>query len=136
MELFDLTKKIFEDPEGYKSVSKLDKRKNFFILQRRFAIAHPMQANALNALRINQESAVDVWQKFMNKHYKQTPGWMYTKGIKKVQKEKEQKANIPNAVIIEYAKRYHYDLKTVRDALKFYPKEMTKEIQAFEKLDK
>ena len=136
MELFNLIKKIFEDPKGYKEATKIDKRKNFFMINRRFAIGHPMQANALNALKINQESAVDVWQKFMSKQYNKTPYWMYTKGVKKAQEEKERKINISNAVIEEYAKRHGYEIKSVLEALDFFPDQMLKELQTFEKIDK
>jgi len=137
MELFDLIKVIFENPEGYKEVSKLDKRKNFFMINRRFSIQHPMQANALNGLRISQEGAIDVWQRFMSKEYNgKTPYWMYTKGVKKAQEEKEKKINISTAVVHEYAKKYGYDLKSVWDSLKLFPQEMGKELQEFEKLNK
>jgi hypothetical protein len=136
MELFDLIKRIFEDPEGYKEASKLDKRKNFFMINRRFSINHPMQANALNGLRINQEEAIDVWQKFMRKLYNKTPYWMYTKGVKKANEEKEKKINISSAVVQDYAKRNMYDQKSVWDALNLFPEKMVKELQEFEKMSK
>ena len=136
MELFDLIKTIFEDPEGYKETSKIDKRKNFFMINRRFSIGHPMQANALNALKINQECAVDVWQKFMRRTYNKTPFWMYIKGIKKTKEDQEKKINISSSTIEEYAKRNNYEIKTIKDALKLYPVEMAKELQSFEKMEK
>jgi len=136
MELFDLIKKIFEDPEGYKEASKTDKRKNFFMINRRFAIGHPMQANALNGLKINQEGAVDIWQRFMVKQYNKTPFWMYTKGVKKAKEDNEKKINISTETINEYSRRYNYDRKTVLDALHLFPEEMIKELQTFEKLEK
>ena len=83
MELFELTKAMFGDTNNYSEATRGDKRKSFFMIQRRMAIQHPMQANALNQLKINQEEAVDVWQRFLSKKYKKTPFWMYTKGIKK-----------------------------------------------------
>lgn len=131
MELFDLTKSMFGDTANYGEATKGDKKKNFFMINRRMAIQHPMQSQALNGLRIDPVSAVDIWQKFLSKQYKKTPFWMYTKGIKKSKEEKEKKVNIPSADILEYAKAYNYDPKAVRDALVMFPKEVAKEIKDF-----
>ena len=136
MQLFDLIKVIFEDPKAYEDVTPGDKRKNFFMINRRFAIQHPMQAHVLNNLRISQDGAVDIWQRFMRKQYKKTPYWMWTKGVKKAKEKKEKEINIPNAIIEEFAKRNMLDIHSVRDALEFYPDEMKKELKSFEKLTK
>ena len=134
MELFDMTKSMFGDTDNYSEATKGDKRKNFFMIQRRMAIQHPMQAQALNGLRINQEQAVDVWQRFLSKQYNKTPFWMYTKGVKAAEKAKEKKINIPTAAIEAFAKRHRMDLKSVYEAIDMFPKEMQKEIKDFEKI--
>lgn len=136
MNPFDLIKILIEDPQGYKEVSIIDKRKNFFMINRRLAIGHPLQANALNGLRINQEAAIDVWQKYMSTKYSKSPGWMYISGVKKAKEAKEKKINVSSATIQEYAKLHDYDIKTVKDALLLFPEEMSKELQTFEKTDK
>lgn len=127
---------MFGDTNNYCEATTVDKRKNFFMVQRRMAIQHPMQAHAFNGTGINQEAALDVWYKFLQKQYKKTPFWMYTKGLKKAKEEKEKKINIPAATIIEFAKENTYDLKSVYEALEMFPREMTKEIKEFEKLNK
>lgn len=134
MNPFELIKIMMESSSEYENVSKGDKRKNFFIIQRRMAIQYPMQAQVFNGLKINQEQAVDVWARFLNKKYNKTPFWMYTKGVKAAKEAKEKKINIPTSLIEEYAKRYKLDLKSVHDALEFFPQEMKKEIKDFEKL--
>lgn len=136
MQLFDLTKRLFGDIGGYDEVSKGDKKKNFFMVNRRLSIGHPMQAQVLNGLRIDPVAAVDIWRNFLARAYKKTPYWMYTKGVKKAKEEKERKINIPMAVIEDYAKKNIYDLQTVKDALFMFPKEMEKELKAFEKGNK
>jgi hypothetical protein len=136
MELFDIIKCIFENPAAYKNASRIDKRKNFFMLQRRFSIEHPMQANALNRLRINQEQSVDIWNRFLSKKYNKTPFWMYTKGIKKAKEEKEKKLNISSSTVQEYSRIYRYDIKAVWDSIKMFPEEMEKELKNFEKQNK
>ena len=132
--LFDLTKMIFEDPVGYEEVTPGEKRKHFFMVNRRFAINFPMQANVLQHLKVNQAAVVDFWQTFMRKMYKRTPGWMYVKGVKKAAKEKEAKAKVSGKVIDEYVKFMKVDKKSVLDALEFYPERMTKELKDFEKM--
>ena len=129
-----MTKSMFGDTDNYSEATKGDKRKNFFMIQRRMAIQHPMQAQALNGLRINQEQAVDVWKRFLSKQYNKTPFWMYTKGVKKAEQAKEKKINIPTASIEAFAKRHRMDLKSVYEAIDMFPKEMQKEIKDFEKI--
>jgi hypothetical protein len=134
MELFEFTKIIFERPGEWPDITPGEKRKQYFMVNRRFAIQFPMQANALQHLKINQAGVVDFWQQFMRKTYQRTPGWMYTKGIKKAKQEKEKKINVSDKLIHEYAKRMTIDLKSVYDALEFYPDLMVKELKHFEKV--
>jgi len=134
--LFDITKIIFEKPEEWKDVTIGEKKKYYFQIQRRFSIQFPMQANVLQHLKINQAGVVDFWQHFMRKYYKRTPGWMYTKGVVKSKKIKEDKINISETLINEYIKRFNIDKKSVYDALKFYPSKMKEELQNFKKMIK
>jgi hypothetical protein len=132
MELFDFIKVVFTNPSEYSSIAPGEKRKHYFMCQRRFAINFPMQANALQNLKINQAAVIDFWQMFLRKQYKFVPGWMYTKGVKKAQEVKEKQIPISKEVIKEYCRYYKVDSKSVYDALEFYPGDMTKELKDFE----
>jgi len=134
MELFEFTKILFERPGEWQDITPGEKRKQFFMCNRRFSIQFPMQANALQHLKINQAGVVDFWQTFMRRQYQRTPGWMYTKGIKKAKQEKERKINVSDKLIHEYAKRMSMDLKSIYDALEFYPDLMINELKQFEKV--
>ena len=134
IEFFDAIKIIFTDPVKYKELTRGEKQKFYFLLNRRFAINFPMQANALQHLKINQAAVIDFWQNFIRKQYKYIPGWMYTKGVKKAQEVKEKKLNISNETIKEYCKRFKVDPKSVRDALEFYETDMVKELKQFENI--
>ena len=94
MELFDFIRVIFTNPREYSSVTPGEKRKHYFMCNRRFSINFPMQANALQHLKINQSAVIDFWHQFLQKQYKNIPGWMYTKGVKKSQEVKEKKINM------------------------------------------
>jgi hypothetical protein len=132
MELFDLLNCIFKDPIEYAKVSKLDKKRNFFMIQRRLAIGHPLQAHVLNNLKINPDQAVDIWQRFIIKQYNgKMPGWMFIKGAKKNKEIEEKKVNITFKDLAEFAKYNKYDIKSVKDAIKLFPTEIKKEIDQF-----
>jgi hypothetical protein len=136
LDLFDITKIIFEKPNEWKNVTSGEKKKYYFAINRRFSIQFPQQANALQHLKINQAAVIDFWQIFMQRqNYRgRTPSWMYTKGIKKAASVKQKKTSVNVKMIDEYAKRMRVDKKAVIDALEFYPKEMTKELKDFEKI--
>ena len=134
MELFELTKIIFENPGAYQSVTPGEKRKHFFMINRRFSIQFPMQANALQHLKISQAGVVDFWQQFMRKTYQRTPGWMYTKGVKQSKEAKERKINVSDKLVDAYCSKMTVDKKSVYDALEFWPDLMQKDLKDFEKM--
>lgn len=134
MELFDFIKVIFSSPAEYSSITLGEKRRHYFMCQRRFAINYPLQANALQLLKINQAAVIDFWQTFLRKQFKSVPGWMYVKGIKKTQEVKEKKLTISNELIKEYCKYFKVDKKDIMDALEFYPVEMIKQLKDFENI--
>jgi hypothetical protein len=133
-ELFDITKIIFEQPGEWQNVTSGEKRKYYFAIQRRFSIQFPMQANALQHLKINQSGVVDFWQRFMRKTYNRTPGWMYTKGVKKAKETKEKKVQVSGKLIDEYAKRMKIDKKSIMDSLEYWPDLMLAELKQYEKM--
>jgi len=136
MQLFEFTKILFGNPSEYAKIPPGEKRKQFFMVNRRFAIQFPMQANALQHLKINQVGVVDFWQKFMQQQYKgRIPGWMYTKGIKKAKEVKEKKNyGISEELISIYSGKMKIDRKSILDALEFYPDKMSTELKKFEKI--
>jgi len=133
MEVFELTKIMFENPNDYINVSSGDKRKHFFIISRRMAIKYPLQANVLQHIRINDIAVIDFWQSFLRKQYNKTPYWMFTKGVKKSNEEKEKLVSIKDNTIKEFANYYGYDLKSVKESINVFPDEMKKELTKFEK---
>ena len=136
MELFDITKIIFENHEDWKQVSSFDKKKAFFALNRRFSIKFPLQANVLQHVKINPIDVVDFWFTFLSKSNDKTPYWMYVKGVKKTQEVKEKKSTISKELFNEYCRINEFDRKSVEDAMEFFPEESVKEIKQFEKMIK
>lgn len=136
MELFDFIKILFTDPQQFLSISKGEKRKQYFMTQRRLAINFPMQANALQHQKINQSVVIDFWHRFLRKQFKSIPNWMYIKGIKKSQEIKEKKINVNADVIKGYCKTFKIDEKSIMDALHFFPDKMIKELKDYENMIK
>jgi len=134
MNVFDLTKVMFENPGEYSNVNPGEKRKHFFMLNRRFAINFPLQAHALQHVGVDEVGVVDFWQRFLRKQYNKTPFWMFVKGTKKSQEEKEKKLNIKEATIKQFASTYGYDLKSVKEAIDVFPDQMKKELSQFQKM--
>ena len=135
MELFEFLNVLFEKPEEWEQISNLEKKKYFFMITRRMSIQYPMQANALQHLRINPAATVNFWQYFIRvkQKYIKVPGWMYTKGVKKVQEIKE-KVSVSKVLIDEYARLNRIDRKSVEDALIYYNEDMIMELKTFEKI--
>lgn len=133
MDLFELTKIMFEDPLAYSKVTPGEKRKHFFMINRRMAIQFPLQAHVLQHIKISEEGVVDFWQHFLRKQYTKTPYWMYTKGVKKAKETKEKKTNIKESLLKEYAQKMGFDLNSLQEALEFFPEELKKELKHFEK---
>ena len=136
MELFDILKSMFESPGLYSDVTKSEKRKNFFMINRRLSINFPIQANLLQHMKINMESSIDWWQRFLRKQYTKTPYWMFLAGVKKVKEEKEKKVSLSGDLISDYCRFYNKDSKQIKYALQFFPDEMTREIKEYDKMRK
>lgn len=134
MDLFELTKIMFENPSAYKDVMPGEKRKHFFMINRRMAIKFPLQANELQHVQIDEVGVIDFWQDFLRKQYTKTPYWMYTKGVKKSKEQKEKKLNIKESIIKQYSNMHLIDLKSIYDAIKFFPDQIKKELNKFEKI--
>jgi len=136
LEPFEISKIIFENPNNWLSVNNIDKRKNFFILNERFAINFPLQSHLLQFITVNIIDVLDFWKDFLTKKYNKTPFWMYIKGVKKTNIEKEKKINISNNAIIQFCNMNNLDKKSVFDAFKFFPDKIMQEIKEFEKSSK
>lgn len=80
MELFDVVNAIFSK-EKWKEVSRIDKDKYFFMVNRFISIAHPKQASVFNLRTISKEHVLNYWNRQLSKLYKGIPNWVYTKGV-------------------------------------------------------
>jgi len=121
MQLFDLVKLIFTNKQKeWKSVGKIDKSRNFFMVNRIMSIQFPVQANQFNKLKIVPSPVVDWWHDTLSKRFSRPPVWLYTKTNKK---ESVKKGELKNLEDVECFIRDKYnvskrDLETLKT---FYP---------------
>ena len=129
MELFDIIKNIFNQKEDvWKNVSKNDKSRNFFMINRIMSIQFPMQAHQFNKLKVSPPYVVDWWRNTLNTRFTKVPTWIYTK----TQKNEKSKKNISevNQLTEEFIREKFQITKRDLVCLKtFYPDRYVKWIE-------
>ena len=87
MELFDIVKTIFKSEKDWTNISRNDKIRNFFMINRIMSIQFPMQANQFNNTKISPRPVVDWWHSTLSRNYTKMPSWIFTKTKKSAQKK-------------------------------------------------
>lgn len=119
MELFDVLKAFFSEKK-WQDVTKQDKARNFFMINRIMSISFPLQANAFNNTKIDPVSVVDYWKSTLNSKYKTPPGWFFTSTNKKEKK----KDYVPKEEVSDFIRaRFEISNREIKELLKYYPKE-------------
>jgi hypothetical protein len=129
MELFDLTKIIFTNPNQYQKLKNHEKSKHFFMINRFFSIKYPTTSQSLNRNGITPWAIVDLWQ-IVASRFQKVPGWIYTK-TKKAPTEKVWKPNPEIAKL--WMERHQIGERELELAIKFNPEEMKKSFSVLEK---
>ena len=120
MQLFDVIKLIFNNkPNEWKSVGKIDKSRNFFMINRIMSIQFPIQANQFNKLKIVPAPVVDWWHDTLSSRFSKPPTWLYTK----TKKNESIKEEVKSSEYVESFIRDKYriskrDIETIK---RFYP---------------
>ncbi len=122
MELFDIIKNVFsQDSKKWNTVSRNDKSRNFFMVNRIMAIQFPQIANQFNKLKINPEATVDWWRNNLSSRYSKPPQWIYTKVIKSGNKAKKDTSSSWEDAEIFVRDRYNVSKRDLSDLKSFYP---------------
>lgn len=76
---------MFKNKDKYENVGDVDKERNFFIINRKFAREYPIHAEFFNKKNSNKASALDIWFAFFHKkRANNIPQWYW--GYKKKKK--------------------------------------------------
>jgi hypothetical protein len=124
MELFELVKKIFKSEKDWNKVSRNDKTKNFFMVNRIMSIQFPVQANQFNHTKISPRPVVDWWHNNLSRYYTKTPNWIFTK-------TKKSENPLKSAIKVDHnqeaekfvMEKFEISKREIQDLKKFYPNE-------------
>lgn len=122
MELFDVVKTIFKKDKDWDKVSRNDKVRNFFMINRIMSIQFPIQAQQFNHTKVLPRPVVDWWHGTLSKHYTKMPRWIFTK-------TKKSKSNSVSPVDYEadplverfILNRFEISKRELSDLKNFYP---------------
>ena len=135
---FDILNMMFDDTNGFNTLTDKTLQDNYFLLNRRFAIKYPMQAAQLSKMGINEAWALRFWAMFIkakeNCAYG-APKFLYTAGAKK-QKESKEKVGIDafdEEIINQYMIRYELSKKDFQDMLEFSNEQTVSDVERFYK---
>lgn len=133
---FDIIKMMFSTDGEFEKLSNLTLEKNYFIINRVFAIKYPFQAECFNNLKAPTAEVVRAWRQFLvsKEGSGKVPYFVYTKGSKRSSESKEVKSEIKESSLKEYAGHYSLSLKDVHDMTYFFYDDMLAEIKRFEKM--
>ena len=78
---------IFKNKNQYSKLTDEDKRKFFWIINRKFGVRYIKQSQFLNTRFIDKESCMDIWYLFF-KNARAIPSWYWAKSKKKIKNSK------------------------------------------------
>jgi hypothetical protein len=132
MDLFEIMNSFYNE-EKWKKITRYELSKHWFMINRFCSIKFPLQASALNRIKIDGGSGVKYWRNTLNNLYNKTPGWMFTKVIKTKEKEKKELA-LDERIIKKYCETFKISKREFLEKHKFYGDEFIKEVKPFENM--
>jgi len=121
MQLFDIIKLIFNNKQKeWKSVGRIDKSRNFFMINRIMSIQFPVQANQFNKLKVVPAPVVDWWHDTLSVRFSKPPIWLYTK-TKKSDTTKTEEAKTSELTESFIRDKYRISKRDIETIKKFYP---------------
>lgn len=131
IKLFDLIDSMWDDVK-WEKISEVDKRTHYFMIQRFMSIMYIDETSRMNLQQINYARVVDFWREVMKRRYKSKPQFLFTK-TKKLEKEKEKKIAVDEAVIDFYMKHNELDRRDFDMLFKMFPDALNDELKMYER---
>ncbi len=128
--LFDFIRVFFNEPQNYKKLTRHQKAKHAFMMNRFCSIKYPVQAALFNKVGMDPAGLVDCWQ-MVAQQYKKTPSWIFTKTNKN---QKDTKEYSPEDEILDmYLQINEIGMKEYKDALKYNETIVVNDLKTLEK---
>lgn len=131
VKLFDLIDSMWDDTK-WEKISESDKRTHYFMIQRFMSIMYIDETSRMNLEQINYARVVDFWREVMKRRYKSKPQFLFTK-TKKLEKEKEKKIAVDQAVIDFYMRHNELDRRDFDMLFKMFPDALNDELKMYER---
>lgn len=132
MELFDVVNAVFSKTE-WRNVSRIDKERYFFMVNRFMSIGLPKQASMFNIKHIPKEHVLDYWNRQLSKLYSRIPNWIYTKG-EKASKEEKTKVKIDYDLMRFFCEHNKCSISDFNLLLEINPPELQEELRQLEQI--
>lgn len=128
----------FWNEKEYETYSNYERNKNYYILQRRFAINFPEFACVLSRVGINGGEVVNFWKRFITMQLSEPPDWTHWLKTKAgSSKESTTKTYKPSEELVkQYCELNGCSRKTYDEAMRMFPDELQDELKSLEKLYK
>lgn len=131
---FDLMKLMFTKKAEFEKVPVHEKEKQFFMLQRFFAIKQPQISEAFNVLKINGGRVVECWGRMLGNIYNVQPPWILStlsamKGKKKIEAKKKQ---FSEEAIEMFCKKNMMSRRDYETMVEFCPEKVQEEVGEYE----
>lgn len=128
---FDIINMMFRNDGEFEKLSDIALSRNFFMINRVFAIQFPLHAQFFNQLSINQANVIKSWRQFAVSKIGigRTPSFVYTKVNKK--SEELKTFDISKELKEQYCLHYGYSNKDFDDMLEFNYNETIEHIKQF-----
>lgn len=132
---FDDIKLMFSNPSEFSKKTNYEKSKNFFMINRTFAIKHPEIADAFNKMGIDNGSVVQCWCNLLSPIYKVQPRWIWQtmNDVKKRKKKEEtKKPKFSDDAVSMYCKMNMMSRRDFDMMYKMFPEETNEEMVDYE----
>jgi len=129
-QLFDQINLLFSNPRKFSAQPPYVKGKEFFMMNRFFAIKFPIQAGYFNHIKMNTNEAVQVWCDMLSPQTSRTPGWIWQglKGAKKKKVAKKKESKLTDETLKYYCSKKQISRRDLEYAIKTLDKSFTEEL--------
>ncbi len=134
LDFFEFLDILFTDAKRYKTLSKKEKARHFFMTNRRFAIAYPIQAQAANKIGMNPVAIMDKYHNAFCGDQK--PRWVFTSAAKNNGDDRSDGKYINECMCFdrEIIKTWllshnNSDYKSFKDSVRMHPRHTLKELK-------
>lgn len=130
---YDIIGMIFTDIAKFNTLSKSILAKNYFMVNRVFAIQYPLQAQCFNNQSVDPALVIRSWASFANRNlpYGRIPSFVFTKGSKKAADAETIKNICTKEEREAYCEYFNISFRDFDDMNEFVPTNLEEHIRYY-----